>query len=205
MSIRFLLATAMLSAGCKVPRPDRPSFVNKAPINAESNVTPEDAVKSPSEGPQIDPVTGKPLLKKDLSLNVVDSRSTMRIASVEVLINKLKILTALNEGSEAVKLARKTRQSLGAYDFAKGIHPENKWTSDKMGAWLKVVDEACRDTALLTRIQKTDGDKEFVESAFGRDIFADEATLLSNLKLAGPRRARVICTAILSSGEFVSL
>lgn len=186
----FLIALALVSA-CSQTRPHRPSFGSA------------DAVGVPGDGGGgNEPGKGGPT---DLSFAVVDSRSMVRISSVEVLINKLKVVTSLDENSEAVKLARKSDQSLGAYDFAQGVLPESKWNLDKMGTWFKVVDQACRDTKLLAQIQKTGGDKEFLENAYGRDILADETAMFKDLKLTGARRARVLCTAVLSSGEFVSL
>ena len=163
------------------------------------------ASPSVSDTIEIDPNTGKPIGNRDLSLKVLDSRSTVRILSVEVLVNKLKIVTEFDDSSEAVKLAHQSDQSLGAYDYAQGVLPENKWSSDKMGTWFKVVDQACRNKVLLDKIQKSGGESEFIEKAYGRDIMAAETSLLKDLKLTGDRRARVICTAILSSGEFVSL
>lgn len=204
MRVHLILALAVLFSACKASRPMRPSF-NKGDLEGHPVIPPEGDPSFPEGDPTIDPVTGEPIVQKDLSLKVVDTRSTMRIGSVDVLINKLKVVTALGDTSEAVKLARQSDQSLGAYDYAQGVLPENKWSLDKMGTWFKVVDQACRDTVLLGKIQKSGGEKEFIENAYGRDMLADETTLLKDLKLTGARRARVICTAILSSGEFVSL
>lgn len=203
MRVHYFLVLAVLFSACKSSRPTRPSF-NKNTLESHPDDPPEGDPDFPDD-PEIDPITGKPIVKKDLSLKVVDTRSTMRIGSVDVLINKLKVVTALNDDSEAVKLARKSDQSLGAYDYAQGVLPENKWSLDKMVTWFKVVDQACRDTGLLGKIQQSGGEKEFIENAYGRDILVAETDLLKELKLSGARRARVICTAILSSGEFVSL
>lgn len=141
----------------------------------------------------------------DLSFSVVDSRSMVRISSAEILINKLKTVTSLDNNSTAVKEALSSRSSLGAYDFAQGVLPESKWTVDKMGTWYKVADQACRDSKLLAKIQEVGGDKEFLEAAYGREIESDEASAFKDIPLTGARRARVICTAILTSGEFVAL
>ena len=199
----YFLVAAYLFSACKSERPARPSSYDNTLISHPT--IPSEEIPDSSNDAEIDPKNGKPEAKKDLSLKVMDSRSTVRIGSVDVLINKLKVVAGLEDSSEAVKLARVSDQSLGAYDYAQGVLPENKWSLDKMGTWFKVIDQACRDKELLDKIQKSGGERDFIENAYGRDIIVAETTLLKDLKLTGARRARVICTAILSSGEFVSL
>ncbi|RZA26639.1 MAG: hypothetical protein EOP10_02940 [Proteobacteria bacterium] len=197
----YLLVALMVLSSCRASRPSRPSF-DSGP-GATSRPADDDLLSGDEEsGKVIDPKTGKTV---DISLNIVDGRNTLRISSVEVLINKLKAVAALDEKSPGVELARKTQQSLGAYNFAQGVLPENKWTVDKMGIWFQVIDQVCRDSKLLTKIQAANGEKFFIESAYGRDMIADESAMLKDLKLTGARRARVLCTAVLTSGEFVAL
>lgn len=195
MLIRLIILT-LLIASCTNSRPSRPQVGGK-----------EGAGKETSDGNPT-PGTGTPDPEDEISLNVVDSRSTLRMQSFVVLVNKLKFVTGIVDTSDAIVQANKIAQSLGAYNHAAGVLPENQWTLDKMSSWLQVVDLACRTPALLTKIQAADGDKLFIESAYGRSIIASETALLEDLKTkltAAPRRARVLCTAILTSGEFISL
>jgi hypothetical protein len=198
-SILWIIVLAY-SGACSSSRPGRPNYGS----GAEANPRPVEA-KIPSGSVTDRTPDGNAGGTRDIALNVVDTRSTVRMSSADVLINKLKVVAGLDESSAAVVLARKSQLSLGSYNFAQGVLPESHWTIDKMGAWFKVIDQACRDPKLLGRIRAESGEKLFIEAAYGRDIIADETTMLSEMTLTGERRARVLCTAVLSSGEFVAL
>lgn len=194
MLIRLIIVTLLL-ASCTSQRPGRPHMGGKEGATPGSiNGDPK-----PVEGTDAD---------DELSLSVVDTRGTLRMQSFVVLINKLKVVTGINDSSAAIIQANKISQSLGSYDHAAGVLPENKWTLDKMSSWLQVVDLACRTPALITQIQASGGEKLFLENAYGRSISSAEIAMLDELKTkltTASRRARVLCTAVLTSGEFVSL
>ncbi len=183
--MKRVLIIAMMLTACS-SRPGRPHFWGK-------------------DGSQYDSAGDSQAAGPDASLHIVDSRSNLRMNSVEVLINKLKFVAGLDEKADAIELARKSFALLGGYDYSQGILPENLWNPDKMSAWYKVVDTVCQDSKLVARLQKSGGEKEFLEAAYGRDQTADEANLLTGLKATGAHRARIVCSIVLSSGEFVSL
>ncbi|RYZ56347.1 MAG: hypothetical protein EOP07_12660 [Proteobacteria bacterium] len=194
MLIRLMIATLLL-ASCTNQRPGRPHMGGK------EGATPGTIDGNPNPTAGSDP-------DDQLTLSVVESRGTVRMQSFVVLINKLKVVTSSSDSSAAIVQANKISQSLGSYDHAAGVLPENIWTLDKMSSWLQIVDLACRTPALLTQIQATGGEKLFIENAYGRSISSAETTMLDDLKTklgSANRRARVLCTAVLSSGEFISL
>lgn len=213
MRLYYILIAAVLFAACKSSRPSRPNFGQ-----GSEDGTPEDPNDFPGEEEEGGGSgggsggsgggsggSGGGSGGTDATLNLITTRSIMRVNSFEILVNKLKFVTAQAEDSDAIKAIRQSAQSLGGYDYAQGIIPENKWNADKMVAWFNGVDLACKKKELTSEIAKADGDKAFLEKAYGRDILPAETAFLKEIKLTGDKRARVICVSILTSGEFISL
>jgi hypothetical protein len=154
------------------------------------------------------PTDENPLGGNTFDLNFLASRPTLRSVPYIALVNKLKVVSGLNDDSEAVKQAVKVAQSIGSYNHAQGVLPDNNWTIDKMGIWMQVADSACRVDSVLKRIQAAEGDTDFIEAAYGRDLNAADQDMLKDLNAANldaTRRARVLCNVVLLSAEFVSL
>lgn len=143
-----------------------------------------------------------------IPLNFIESRANLRALNYAALVNKLRVVTGLDDNSEALKAAATLSQSLGAYNHAAGVLPDTNWNLDRMSTWMQVADSACRTPAIIKKIEAEGGDKAFIEEAYGRDFNASDSAWLNELNskgLAGPRRARILCTLVLLSAEFVSL
>ena len=161
-----------------------------------------------SSKPSMPSFSGSKSGDSSAGLDVVSSRSTVRVMSYFNLVHKLSTVTGLGSDSEALKLAQSKSLSLGSYDFGAGVLPENKWTLDKMTSWLQVIDVVCREKSILASIQASGGDEAFLEKAYGRDVSSNDLKIiefLNSKNLAADRRARLLCTSVLGSGEFVSL
>jgi hypothetical protein len=191
----FFIITGV--ASCTLKKPDR------LKLGAKSEANYSHPVGSNNGNP------AGPEIVKPIELDLVTTRSSVRLVSFQALLSKFKYVTGLDDASPAVVQAKKISHSLGDYDFGQGVQPESKWSSDKMSNWFNVVDQACQAPSLLTKIQGTNGGKIFIEMAYGRDINVAEIEMISSLSankdISADRKARMVCTIVLQSAEFLSL
>jgi hypothetical protein len=99
------------------------------------------------------------------------------------------------------------RYQLGDHDYANGIAPDLRWSSQKMETWVVALKPICNDPAFQAKYPTLVNDPApLVRAAFARDPNSDELQAFADVQ-AGitdtSLRYRMVCLAVLTSLEFV--
>ena len=99
------------------------------------------------------------------------------------------------------------RYQLGDHDYANGIAPDLRWSSQKMETWVVALKPICNDPAFQAMYPTLVNDPApLVRAAFARDPNSEELLAFTEVQ-AGitdtSLRYRMVCLAVLTSLEFV--
>ena len=99
------------------------------------------------------------------------------------------------------------RYQLGDHDYANGIAPDLRWSSQKMETWVVALKPICDDPAFQAMDPTLVNDAApLVRAAFARDPNADELQAFADVQSGitdTALRYRMVCLTVLTSLEFV--
>lgn len=101
------------------------------------------------------------------------------------------------------------RYQLGDHDFATGVAPDLRWSSDKMQYWVRGLKPVCASAEMQAAYPDLLTDpRPMMRQAWGHEPAAEEVTALTDLQngtVPADQQYLVTCLAVLTALDFVSL
>lgn len=101
------------------------------------------------------------------------------------------------------------RYQLGDHDFASGVAPDLRWSSDKMQYWVRGIKPVCASTEMAAAYPDLLTDpRPLMRKAWGHEPAAEEAEALVDLKdgtVPPEQQFMMTCVAVLTALDFVSI
>lgn len=133
-------------------------------------------------------------------------RNSVKLLPYEIRLHKLKSLIGSEESSLYTQLENR-KIELGAYDFAKGVSQDLTWIDSRLASWTESLQPYCSSGTLRTKYPFPQGAKDFIETALGREINAEDQSNINDLmavNASSEQRMELLCYVTLSSLEFVA-
>lgn len=102
------------------------------------------------------------------------------------------------------------RDTLGDYDFAAGIAPDNSWTALRITGWVTALKPVCASSLMHQRYPDLPTNlSALIDNAYGRALTAEDTAAvtesLMGLTVTPAERYEALCLGVFSSLEFLSL
>lgn len=101
------------------------------------------------------------------------------------------------------------RYQLGDHDFASGVAPDLRWSSEKMQSWVRGIKPVCQSAEMQATYPDLLTDpRPLMRQAWGHEPSAEEVEALADLQggeLVPEEQYLVTCIAVLTSLDFVSI
>lgn len=101
------------------------------------------------------------------------------------------------------------RYQLGDHDFASGVAPDLRWSSDKMQYWVRGLKPVCASAEMAAAYPDLLTDpRPLMRQAWGHEPSAEEVEALADLKdgtVPADQQFMVTCVAVLTALDFVSI
>jgi hypothetical protein len=101
------------------------------------------------------------------------------------------------------------RYQLGDHDFATGVAPDLRWSSDKMQYWVRGLKPVCESAEMAAAYPELLTDpRPMMRQAWGHEPSAEEVEALADLQngtVPADQHFVVTCLAVLTALDFVSI
>jgi hypothetical protein len=133
----------------------------------------------------------------------------LKLLPFEARLSKLEAVTGVPASDPIFAELIANRQSLGDYDYANGIKPDNTWSASKLVQWVVALKPVCSSSAVQQRYPDLPQSlPALIEAAYGRPATAADLAAaqesLEGLTVDADARHQAICLAVLSSLEFLA-
>ena len=136
------------------------------------------------------------------------ARGQVELLPFRVRLSRVAQVAGVATDDPLLETMRAHALELGDHDFASGVRPDLRWTSSRMGIWVKSLLPVCDAEAVQARYPSlADDPGELITAAYGREPTGDDLAAVDEalVDLTDPaERFRATCLAILSSVEFVA-
>jgi hypothetical protein len=134
-------------------------------------------------------------------------RKAVQLLPFPMRMSKLRSVVGSDDAT-LYKEIEDRKGELGGFDYASGVRQELSWLESRMTSWTKGLRPICTSEIMRSKYSWTGGLRKFFVAAYGREPSGHDLEMVSRVDSQGAsagEKFEILCTAVLSSLEFLTL